>query len=133
MTNSFRFIRFSRVRVIAFAVLVLSIGELNIARAEHAASPHESAAAVALNCFDAWVDRPADLFAAVECMYKAWQTASCNHSRILTASPVKTVVRDFIMHVPVSTRRPSIGPLGPMAPEVRRHSPPHRFDVISSS
>jgi hypothetical protein len=99
MTNSIRITRSSRVPGIAFAVLVLSIGKLNIAQAEHAASPHESAAAVALNCFEAWLDRPADFIAAVECMYRAWQIASCNHSRILTASLVKIAVRDIIMHV----------------------------------
>jgi hypothetical protein len=32
-------------------------------------------------------------------MYKAWQIASCNHSRILTASLVRSVVRDLIMQV----------------------------------
>jgi hypothetical protein len=99
MTNSLRFARFSRVPGIAFAVLVLSIGKPNLAQAEHAVSPHESAAAVALNCFETWLDRPADFIAAVECMYKAWQIASCNHSRILTASLIKIVVRDIIMHV----------------------------------
>ena len=99
MTNSIRITRSSRVTGLAFAVLVFSIGKLNIAQAERAASPHESAAAVALNCFETWLDRPADIIAAVECMYEAWQIASCNHSRILTASLVKIVVRDIIMHV----------------------------------
>ena len=99
MTSSTRITRSSRVPGIAFAVLVLSIGKLNIAQAEHAASPHESAAAVALNCFEAWLDRPADFIAAVECMYRAWHIASCNHSRMLTASLVKIAVRDIIMHV----------------------------------
>jgi hypothetical protein len=99
MTNSIRFTKRSRVPGIAFAVLVLSIGKLNIAHAEHAASPTELAAAVALNCFETWLDRPADPIAAVECMHRAWQIASCNHSRILTASLVKIVVRDIIMRV----------------------------------
>jgi hypothetical protein len=81
MTNSFRFAGFSRVAGIVFAVLALSIGKLNIPQAEHAASPHESAAAVALNCFETWLDRPADFIAAVECMYKAWQIASCETQR----------------------------------------------------
>ena len=52
-----------------------------------AASPSESAAAVALNCFETWLDHPADFIAAVECMYRAWRIASCNHSRISTAAP----------------------------------------------
>jgi len=99
MTNSFRFAGFSRVAGIVFAVLALSVGKPNIAQAEHAASPHESAAAAALNCFETWLDRPIDYIAAVECVYKAWQIASCNHSRISTASLVKVVVRDIIMHV----------------------------------
>ena len=99
MTNSNRFTKFSRVLGIAFAVLVLSIGRLNVPHAEQAASPNESAAAVALDCFETWLDRPADFIAAVECMYRAWQIASYNHSRILTASLVKIVVRDIIMHV----------------------------------
>jgi hypothetical protein len=99
MTNSIRFAKWSGVPAIAFAVLVLSIGKLNIAHAAHTASPTESAAAVALNCFETWLDRPADLIAAVECMYRAWQIASCNHSRILTASLVKIIVGDIIMHV----------------------------------
>ena len=99
MTNSIRFTRCSRALCIAFAVLVLSIGKPNIAHVEHAASPNESAAAVALNCFETWLDSPADIIPAVECMYRAWQIASCNHSRILTASLVKIVVRDIIMHV----------------------------------
>ena len=84
MTNSFRFAGFSRVAGIVFAVLALSVGKPNIAQAEHAASPHESAAAAALNCFETWLDRPADFIAAVECMYKAWQawqTASCETQR----------------------------------------------------
>jgi hypothetical protein len=91
MTNPFRCAGFSRVAGIVFAVLALSVGKPNIAQAEHAASPHESAAAAALSCFETWLDRPADFIAAVECMYKAWQTASCNHSRISTASLVKVV------------------------------------------
>jgi hypothetical protein len=99
MTNSIRFTKCSRVPRIAFVVLVLSIGNLNIAHAEHAVSPSESAAAVALNCFETWLDSPADIIPAVECMHRAWQIASCNHSRILTASLVKIVVRDIIMHV----------------------------------
>ena len=99
MTNSNRCTRFSRVLGIAFAVLALSIGRLNTAHAESAASPNESAATVALDCFETWLDRPADFIAAVECMYRAWQIASCNHSRVLTASLVKIVVRDLIMHV----------------------------------
>jgi hypothetical protein len=98
MTNSIRFTKCSQTLCIAFAVLVLSMGKPNIAHVEHAAS-HESAAAVALACFETWLDRPADFIAAVECMYKAWQIASCNHSRILTASLLKIVVRDIIMHV----------------------------------
>jgi hypothetical protein len=102
MTNSNRFTRFSG---IAFAVLVLSIGRPNIAHAESAASPNESAAGVALVCFETWLDRPADFIAAVECMYKARQIASCNHSRILTASLVKIVVRDLIMHVAAAAIR----------------------------
>ena len=99
MTNSNRCTRFSRVLGITFAVLALSIGRLNTAHAESAASPNESAATVALDCFETWLDRPADFIVAVECMYRAWQIASCNHSRILTASLVKNVVRDIIMHV----------------------------------
>jgi hypothetical protein len=99
MTNSIRFTRFSRVAGIAFAVLVFSIGNPNMAHAEHAASPKESAAAVALNCFETWLDRPADFIAAGECMYRVWQIASRNHSRILTASLAKIVIRDIIMHV----------------------------------
>jgi hypothetical protein len=91
MTNS--------IRGVAFIVLVLSIGKPDIAHAERAVSPSESAAAVALNCFETWLDRPADFIAAVECMYRAWQIASCVHSRILAASLVKSVVRDIIMHV----------------------------------
>src|SRR5882724_4501421 len=99
MTNSIRYTKCLRVPGIALAVLVLSIGKPNIAHAEHAASPNESAAVVALNCFETWLDRPADFIAAVECLYRARQIASCNHSRILTASLVKNVVRDIIMHV----------------------------------
>ena len=99
MTNSIRFTKCSRVPGIALAVLVLSIGKPDIAHAEHAVSPNESAATVALNCFETWLDRPADFIVAVECMYRAWQIASCNHSRILTVSLVKNVVRDIIMHV----------------------------------
>ena len=99
MTNSIRFTKCSRGQRIAFVVLLLSIGDLNIAHAEQAVSPNESAAAVALNCFETWLDSPADIIPAVECVYRAWQIASCNHSRILTASLVKIVVRDIIMHV----------------------------------
>jgi hypothetical protein len=99
MPNSIRFTKCSRVPGIALAVLALSIGKPDIAHAEHAASPNESAAAVVLNCVETWLDRPADFIAAVECMYRAWQIASCNHSRILTASLIKNVVRDIIMHV----------------------------------
>jgi hypothetical protein len=84
---------------IAFAVLVLSVGRLNIPHAEQAASPNEPGAAGALDCFETWLDRPADFIEAVECVYRAWQIASCNHSKILTASLVKIVVRDLIMHV----------------------------------
>jgi len=91
MTNS--------IRGIALIVLVLSIGKPNIAHAERAVSPSESAPAIALNCFETWLDRPVDFIAAVECMYRAWQIASCAHSRILTASLVRSVVRDVIMHV----------------------------------
>jgi hypothetical protein len=32
-------------------------------------------------------------------MHRAWQIASCDHSRILTASLAGIVVRDIIMHV----------------------------------
>lgn len=76
MTNSIRFTKCSRGTGIAFVVLVLSIGKLNIAHAEHAVSPNESTAAVALNCFETWLDRPVDFIAAVECMYRAWQIAA---------------------------------------------------------
>ena len=99
MTNSIRFTKCSRVSCIAFVVLVLSIGNPNIAHAGHAVSPNESAGAVALKCFGTWVDSPAVIIPAVECMYRAWQIASCDHSRILTASLVRTAVRDVIMHV----------------------------------
>jgi hypothetical protein len=99
MTNSIRFTKCSRVPRIAFVVLVLSIGNLNIAHAEHAVSPNASVAAVTLNCFETWLDSPADIIPAVECMYRVWQIASCNHSRILTVSLVKIVVSDIIMHV----------------------------------
>jgi hypothetical protein len=99
MTNSIRFTKCSRVPRIAFVVLVLSIGNLNIAHAEHAVSPNASVAAVTLNCFETWLDSPADIIPAVECMYRAWQIASCNHSRIPTVSLVKIVVSDIIMHV----------------------------------
>jgi hypothetical protein len=76
MTNSIRFAKCPRVAGIAFVVLVLSIGKPNIAHAEHAMSPNESAAAAALNCFETWLDRPADFIAAAECMYRAWQIAA---------------------------------------------------------
>ena len=99
MTNSTRFTKCARLHRIAFVVLMLAIGNLNIAHAEHTVSPNESAAAVAVNCFETWFDRPADFIAAVECMYRAWRIASCDHSRTLTASPGKIVVRDIIMHV----------------------------------
>jgi hypothetical protein len=105
MTNSNRFTRFSG---IAFAVLVLSIGSPNIALAQSATSANESAA-VALDCFETWLDRPVDFIAAVECMYRAWQIAGCNHCRILTASLVRSVARDLMMHVLVSIRyRPDV-------------------------
>jgi hypothetical protein len=32
-------------------------------------------------------------------MHRAWRIASCDHSRILTASLAGIVVRDIIMHV----------------------------------
>ena len=99
MTNSSRFTKRSRVPGIAFAVLMLSIGRLNIPPTEQAPLPNESGAAVALDCFETWLDRPADFIPAVECMYRAREIASCNHSRILTAALVKIVVRDLIMHV----------------------------------
>jgi hypothetical protein len=67
--------------------------------AEHAVSPGESAAAVALDCFETWLDVPADIIPAAECMYRAWQVASRNHSRILTASLAKNVVRDIVVRV----------------------------------
>jgi hypothetical protein len=99
MTSSTRVAKCSRIACIAFAVLVLSIGNPHIAYAERAVSPSESAAAVALDCIDAWLDIPSDIIPAVECTYRAWQIASWNHSRILTASLVKIVVRDIIMRV----------------------------------
>jgi hypothetical protein len=99
MANSICFTKFSSVPCIALAVLVLSVGNLNIAHAQHAVSPNDSAAAVAINCFETWLDSPADIIPAIECMYRAWQIAICNHAGILTASLVKTVVRDIIMHV----------------------------------
>jgi hypothetical protein len=99
MTSSTRVTKCPRIVCIAFAVVVLSTGNLHIAYAEHAVSPSESASAVALDCFEAWLDIPADIIPAVQCMYRAWQVASWNHSRILTASLVKTVVRDIIMRV----------------------------------
>ena len=76
MNNSFRFTKCARVPGIAFVVLALSMGKPNAAHAEHAVSPNESAAAAALDCFEAWLDRPADFIAAVECMYRAWQIAA---------------------------------------------------------
>jgi hypothetical protein len=99
MTNSVRFTKCSRVSCIAFVALMLSIGNPNNAHAGHAVSPRESAATVALKCFETWLDSPAVIIPTVECMYRASQIASCNHSRILTASLVRTVVRDIIMHV----------------------------------
>jgi len=99
MTNSIRLTKCSRVFCIAFVVLVLSIGNLNNVHAERAVSPNESAAAVVLNCFETWLDSPAVIIPAVECAYRTWQIASCNHPRILTASLVRIVVRDIIMHV----------------------------------
>ena len=45
----------------------------------HAVSPDESAAGVALNCLETWLDRPVDFIAAVECMYRAWQIAAFGH------------------------------------------------------
>jgi hypothetical protein len=76
MNNSFRFTKCARVPGIAFVVLALSMGKPNAAHAEQAVSPNESAAAAALDCFEAWLDRPADFIAAVECMYRAWQIAA---------------------------------------------------------
>jgi hypothetical protein len=99
MTNSIRFTKCSRVSCIAFVVLVLSIGNPNIAHAGHAVSPNESAGAVALKCFETWLDSPAVIIPAVGCMHRAWQIATCDHSRILTASLAGIVVRDIIMHV----------------------------------
>ena len=78
---------------------MLSIGNLNIAHAGHAVSPNESAGAVALKCFETWLDSPAVTIPAVGCMYRAWQIASCDHSRILTASLARILVRDIIMRV----------------------------------
>jgi hypothetical protein len=76
MTNSIRFTKYARVPGIAFVILALSMGKPNVAHAEHAVSPNESAAAGALDCFDTWLDRPADFIAAVECMYRVWQIAA---------------------------------------------------------
>ena len=76
MTNSLRFTKCARVPGIVLVVLALSMGMPNVAHAEHAGSPNEAAAAVALNCFERWLDRPVDFIAAVECMYRAWQIAA---------------------------------------------------------
>jgi hypothetical protein len=71
-----RFTKCARVPGIAFVALVLSMGKPNVAHAEHAVLPSESAIAAALDCFETWLDRPADFIAAVECMYRAWQIAA---------------------------------------------------------
>jgi hypothetical protein len=74
MNNSFRFTKCARLPGIVFVVLALSMGRPNVAHAEHAVSPNESPAA--LDCLEAWLDRPVDFIAAVECMYRAWQIAA---------------------------------------------------------
>jgi hypothetical protein len=84
---------------VAFVALMLSIGSLNIAHAEHAVSPNESAAAGAVICVESWLDGTGDIIAADECMSRACQIASRNHARILTTSLVKTIVRDIAVHV----------------------------------
>jgi hypothetical protein len=111
MMNSIRFTKCSRVPRLACVVLMASIGgpniahaehaagDPNIAQAEHAASPSESAAASALTCVETWLDSTAHIIAAVECMDRARQVASRNHSRVLATSLATAVVRDIMMHV----------------------------------
>jgi hypothetical protein len=99
MTNSIRLTKCSRVSRVAFVVLVLSIGNPSNVRAERAVSPNESVGAVVLNCFETWLDSPAVIISAVECVSRTWKIASCSHSGIPTVSLVGKVVRDIIMHV----------------------------------
>jgi hypothetical protein len=98
MTNSTRFIKCSQVPRVALALLMASLGSLNIAYAEHAVSANESAAASALTCVETWLDGTAGIIATVECTDRARQTACSNHSRIVTTSLVAAVVR-ITVHV----------------------------------
>jgi hypothetical protein len=99
MTISIRFTKCSRLSRVAFITLMLSIGRLNIAHAEHAVSPSESAAASALTCFESWLDGATNIIATVQCMGRTWQMANRTQTTILTASLVKSIVRDIIMHL----------------------------------
>jgi hypothetical protein len=99
MTNSICFTQSPPVACMACVAMVFLFGSLNIVHAEHAVSPNDSAAATALTCFDTWLDSPAHMVPMAKCMYRAWRIASCDHAKILTASPSKIAVRDAVMRV----------------------------------